>query len=121
MARKLVIDCDPGIDSALALSLALFSPEVEITAVTAVRRYHRSGAKHTQCTTGNRTSRHTRGLPTHRHWLIASCQLEHKPNPYLARIRDRLSLIRLIPHLDSDRHRLAITHHLNFNAFTERR
>ena len=36
MARKLVIDCDPGIDSALALSLALFSPEVEITAVTAV-------------------------------------------------------------------------------------
>ena len=36
MAHKLGIDCDPGIDSALALSLALFSPEVEITAVTAV-------------------------------------------------------------------------------------
>lgn len=36
MARKLVIDCDPGIDSALALRLALFSPEVEITALTAV-------------------------------------------------------------------------------------
>ena len=35
--------------------------------------------------------------------------------------RDGLGLIRLIPYLDSDRHRLAITHHLNFNAFTERR
>lgn len=33
MAHKLVIDCDPGIDSALALSLALFSPEVEIETV----------------------------------------------------------------------------------------
>ncbi len=36
MARKLVIDCDPGIDRALALSLALFAPEVEVVAVTAV-------------------------------------------------------------------------------------
>lgn len=36
MARKFVIDCDPGIDRALALSLALFAPEIEVVAVTAV-------------------------------------------------------------------------------------
>ncbi len=35
MTRKLIIDCAPGIDDALALAVALFEPEFEIVAVTA--------------------------------------------------------------------------------------
>ncbi len=34
--RKLIIDCDPGIDDAVALTLALFDPRFEVLAVTAV-------------------------------------------------------------------------------------
>jgi purine nucleosidase len=34
--KKVIIDCDPGIDDALALMLALASEEIEIKAVTAV-------------------------------------------------------------------------------------
>jgi inosine-uridine nucleoside N-ribohydrolase len=33
--RKVIIDCDPGIDDAVALCLALFAPELEILALTA--------------------------------------------------------------------------------------
>ncbi len=33
--RKLIIDCDPGIDDAVALTLALFDPRLEVLAVTA--------------------------------------------------------------------------------------
>lgn len=36
MARKVIIDCDPGIDDAIALCLALFDPRLEVVAVTAV-------------------------------------------------------------------------------------
>ena len=36
MARKVIIDCDPGIDDAMALCLALFNPNIEVLAVTAV-------------------------------------------------------------------------------------
>lgn len=36
MARQLIIDCDPGVDDALALFLALKSPALEVLAVTAV-------------------------------------------------------------------------------------
>ncbi len=36
MARKVIIDCDPGIDDAVGLCLALFEPRVEVLAVTAV-------------------------------------------------------------------------------------
>jgi inosine-uridine nucleoside N-ribohydrolase len=36
MSRKVIIDCDPGIDDALALTLALFDPRLEVVAVTAV-------------------------------------------------------------------------------------
>lgn len=36
MTRKVIIDCDPGIDDALALCLALFEPRLEVLAVTAV-------------------------------------------------------------------------------------
>lgn len=35
MARKVIIDCDPGIDDAFALALALFDPRLEVVAVTA--------------------------------------------------------------------------------------
>lgn len=35
-ARKVIIDCDPGIDDALALMLALASPELEILGITVV-------------------------------------------------------------------------------------
>ena len=33
--RKLIIDCDPGIDDAVALTMALFDPRLEVVAVTA--------------------------------------------------------------------------------------
>lgn len=36
MARKVLIDCDPGIDDAVALCMALFDPRLEVLAVTAV-------------------------------------------------------------------------------------
>lgn len=36
MARKIIIDFDPGIDDALALCLLLFDPEWDVVAVTAV-------------------------------------------------------------------------------------
>jgi inosine-uridine nucleoside N-ribohydrolase len=36
MARKVIIDCDPGIDCAVALCMALFEPELDVAAVTAV-------------------------------------------------------------------------------------
>ena len=35
MARKVILDVDPGIDDALAIVLALFDPELEVVAVTA--------------------------------------------------------------------------------------
>ncbi len=34
--RKIIIDCDPGIDDATALAMALFDPRLEVLAVTAV-------------------------------------------------------------------------------------
>jgi purine nucleosidase len=34
-ARKVIIDCDPGIDDAVALAIALFEPSLEVLAVTA--------------------------------------------------------------------------------------
>ena len=36
MTRKVIIDCDPGVDDAVALCLALFDPTIEVMAVTAV-------------------------------------------------------------------------------------
>ena len=36
MARKVIIDCDPGIDDAIVLCIALFDPRLEVVAVTAV-------------------------------------------------------------------------------------
>jgi purine nucleosidase len=35
MARKVIIDCDPGIDAAVALAMALFDPRLDVVAVTA--------------------------------------------------------------------------------------
>ncbi|HTQ38935.1 MAG TPA: nucleoside hydrolase [Pirellulales bacterium] len=35
MARKVIIDTDPGIDDAVALTMALFDPELEVLALTA--------------------------------------------------------------------------------------
>lgn len=35
MARKIIIDCDPGIDDAVALTLALFDPRLDVLALTA--------------------------------------------------------------------------------------
>lgn len=36
MARKVILDVDPGIDDALAMTIALFDPGLEVVAVTAV-------------------------------------------------------------------------------------
>lgn len=35
MARKIIIDCDPGIDDAVAIALALFDPRLDVVAITA--------------------------------------------------------------------------------------
>ena len=35
MPRKVIIDCDPGIDDAIALAMAMFDPRLEVLAVTA--------------------------------------------------------------------------------------
>jgi len=35
MTRKVIIDCDPGIDDAVAICLALFDPRLEVVAITA--------------------------------------------------------------------------------------
>ena len=35
MPRKVILDCDPGIDDAIALCMALFDPRLEVVAVTA--------------------------------------------------------------------------------------
>ncbi|QDT07524.1 Pyrimidine-specific ribonucleoside hydrolase RihB [Rubripirellula lacrimiformis] len=35
MTRKIIIDCDPGIDDAIAILIALFDPRVEVLAITA--------------------------------------------------------------------------------------
>jgi inosine-uridine nucleoside N-ribohydrolase len=36
MTRKVIIDCDPGIDDAVALAMALLDPRLDVVAVTAV-------------------------------------------------------------------------------------
>lgn len=35
MVKKILIDCDPGIDDAVAICLALFDPRIEVVAITA--------------------------------------------------------------------------------------
>jgi inosine-uridine nucleoside N-ribohydrolase len=35
MTRKIIIDCDPGIDDAVAICMALFDPRLEVLAITA--------------------------------------------------------------------------------------
>lgn len=35
MSRRVIIDCDPGIDDSVALCLALFDPRIEVVAITA--------------------------------------------------------------------------------------
>lgn len=34
MSKKVIIDCDPGIDDAVALMMALFDPRIEVVAIT---------------------------------------------------------------------------------------
>jgi inosine-uridine nucleoside N-ribohydrolase len=36
MARKIIIDCDPGVEDAVALAVALFDPRIEVSAITGV-------------------------------------------------------------------------------------
>lgn len=35
MTRKIIIDCDPGIDDAIAIAMALFDPRLDVLAITA--------------------------------------------------------------------------------------
>jgi len=35
MSRKIILDCDPGIDDAVAITMALFDPRLDVLAVTA--------------------------------------------------------------------------------------
>lgn len=39
--RKVIIDCDPGIDDSLAIMLALKSPEIEVIGITMCAEIHR--------------------------------------------------------------------------------
>src|SRR6266567_6147545 len=48
LMRRIILDTDPGIDDALALLLALASPEIQLEAVTTV-----SGNVHVDLTTRN--------------------------------------------------------------------
>jgi len=48
MARKVIIDCDPGIDDAIALIMALFDPRLDVVAVTSC-----SGTVESERTTQN--------------------------------------------------------------------
>ena len=48
MPRKVIIDCDPGIDDAVALIMALFDPRLEVVAVTSC-----SGSVESERTTQN--------------------------------------------------------------------
>ena len=36
MARKVIIDCDPGVEDAVALAIALFDPRLDVIAITGV-------------------------------------------------------------------------------------
>src|SRR5471032_2983258 len=36
ITKKVILDVDPGIDDAIALTMALFDPQLEVVAVTAV-------------------------------------------------------------------------------------
>ncbi|MCR9115836.1 MAG: nucleoside hydrolase [bacterium] len=36
MSRKVIIDCDPGVDDAIALCLAMFDPRLDVTLISAV-------------------------------------------------------------------------------------
>ena len=40
MKRKIIIDCDPGIDDSLALMLALSSDDIEVIGITIVSGIH---------------------------------------------------------------------------------
>ncbi|MFD1272690.1 nucleoside hydrolase [Streptomyces kaempferi] len=40
MPKKIIIDCDPGLDDAIAILLAAGNPDVEIVAVTTVAGNH---------------------------------------------------------------------------------
>ncbi len=48
MAKKVIIDCDPGIDDAVAICSALFDPRLEVMAVTAT-----AGTIHAERATAN--------------------------------------------------------------------
>lgn len=52
MSRKIIIDCDPGVDDAIALCLALFDSRLDVKAVTAVA----GGVKADQATRNAQTT-----------------------------------------------------------------
>jgi len=50
MARKIILDCDPGHDDAVALLLAHGSPAIDLVAVTTVAEEHTSRSPTPQVT-----------------------------------------------------------------------
>jgi len=58
MARKVILDVDPGVDDAVAMCLALAAPELDVLAITAVerrtmRKYGARGVRYVHIETGH--------------------------------------------------------------------
>lgn len=49
MALPILLDCDPGHDDAIAIVLALASPELDVKAITSYRRKPDTRKNLTQC------------------------------------------------------------------------
>jgi len=49
MVKKIILDCDPGHDDAIAMLLAHGNPEIELLAVTTVVGNQNAGESHPQC------------------------------------------------------------------------
>ena len=74
MPKRLIIDCDPGIDDAIALVLAMFDPRLEVTAITAA-----AGSVDAERTTRNTLALVERTDPPRHPRVGAACDPDDAP------------------------------------------